>query len=76
VVRQYLSAQERERVRDLVHSAGARATSDAPVAHLSLEPAAGHGSPPRFQVVLTSWPGARRRVLAECGAHGPPVVWR
>jgi hypothetical protein len=76
IVRQYLSPEERQRVRDLLHSAGARATAQAPLAHLHLEPARGHRSPPRFQVVLTTWPGARRRVLAECEAHGPPVVWR
>jgi hypothetical protein len=76
IVRQYLSPQERQRVRDLLHSAGTRATDRSPLAHLYLEPAAGHGSPPRFEVVLTTWPGGRRRVLGECEAHGPPVVWR
>ena len=75
IVRQYLSPQERKRVRDLLHVAGAGATAQAPLAHLYVEPAAESG-PPRFEVVLTTWPGARRRVLAECSAHGPPVVWR
>jgi hypothetical protein len=76
VVRQYLSAAERDRLRDLLDAAGSRATAGAPLAHLYLEPAAGRGAPPQFQVVLTTWPGGRRRVLAECQAHGPPVVWR
>ena len=76
IVRQYLSPEERQRVRDLLHEAGVHATREAPLAHLYLEPASGHSSPPSFQVVLTTWPGARRRVLAECEAHGPPVVWR
>jgi hypothetical protein len=76
VVRQYLPPEERQRVRDLLHAAGTGATAEAPLAHLYLEPAGGHGDPPEFQVVLTTWPGAAARVLAECQAHGPPVVWR
>jgi len=73
VVRQYLSPHERQRVDHLLQQAGARATPGAPLAHLCLE---GHGEPPHFEVVLTTWPGGRRRVLAECEPHGPPVVWR
>ena len=75
LVRQYLSAEERGRVGVLLQDAGHRATAQAPVAHLHLEPVPGHAHPPTFQVVLTSWPGGRRRVLADCGAHGPPIVW-
>ena len=72
-VRQYLAPEERQRVDRLLQEAGARATSRAPLAHLCLEPSSGR---PRYQVVLTSWPDGRRRVLAECDPHGPPVVWR
>ena len=74
IVRQYLSPEERHRVDQLLREAGAAATARAPLVHLTLEPVG--GDQPRFEVALTSWPGAQRRVLAECGAHGPPVLWR
>src|SRR5207248_425262 len=38
VVLQYLSDDERPRVHDLIQAAGARATDDAPLAWLRLEP--------------------------------------
>jgi hypothetical protein len=76
IVRQYLSPEERGRVGSLLQDAGHRATARAPLAHLHLEPVPGRADPPAFQVVLTSWPGGHRRVLAECGPHGPPIVWR
>lgn len=72
VVRQYLAPQERQAVSDLLDAAGARATADAPLAHLWLEPESGF----RFQVGLTTWPGGRTAVVADCEGHGPPVVWR
>ena len=71
VVRQYLAPQERADVSDLLEAAGARATTDAPLAHLWLEP-----DRDRFAVGLTTWPGGRTAVLADCEGHGPPVVWR
>jgi len=70
VVRQYLSPGERERVHAAVE-AGRRATREAPVAHLALEP---DGAV--LRLALTTWPGGEHRVLADCEAHGPPVVWR
>ncbi len=72
VVWQYLSGSERSAVSALLVDAGQRASAEAPVAHLRLEPD-GEGA---FGVVLTSWPGGQERVLARCAAHGPPVVWR
>lgn len=76
VVRQYLSGPQRSAVQQVLAAAGARASAEAPLAHLSLEPErVGQGSS-RFLVELTSWPGGQRRVLAECLGHGPPVSWR
>jgi len=72
VVRQYLTPQERVRVTELLAAAGARATAEAPLAHLWLEPEDGF----RFRVGLTTWPGGRTAVVADCEGHGPPVVWR
>ena len=75
VVRQYLDQDERDRVDNLLGQAGERASRQAPLAHLWLEPErTSNGF--RFQLGLTTWPGGRRRVLADCQGHGPPVVWR
>ena len=75
VVWQYLAADEREAVTALLGEAGARATPEAPLARLSLEPDKVGDDRFRFQVTLTSWPGGVRTVLAEAQGHGPPVVW-
>ena len=74
VVWQYLTPGERERVRRLLEAAGRRATRDAPVAHLALEPDDEVGG--GFTLAFTLWPDGERRVLADCHGHGPPVVWR
>jgi hypothetical protein len=75
VVRQYLEPDERSAVRRLLDEAGARATPDAPLAHLTLEPEKVGDGKFRFLVELTTWPGGERSLLAECKGHGPPVVW-
>jgi hypothetical protein len=74
VVRQYLAPQERTVLDELLRDAAARASAAAPLAHLWLEPARGRGF--RFELGLTTWPGRRTAVLADCQGHGPPVVWR
>jgi hypothetical protein len=76
VVRQYLPAAERERVGALLEQAGARATADAPLAHLWLEPERVGSGEFAFRLGLTTWPGGRTTVLADAQGHGPPVVWR
>jgi hypothetical protein len=75
VVRQYLAPEERAEVDALVASAGERATTDAPLVRLSLEPEKKAQSTFRFLVELTAWPGGESRLLAECLGHGPPVSW-
>lgn len=74
LVRQYLSPDERAEVDELLRSAGRRATSDAPLAHLTLEPDRREPGY-RFPVVLTTWPGGETRELQQAQGHGPPVVW-
>jgi hypothetical protein len=74
VVWQYLPPSERTRITAAVEGAGARATADAPVAHLWLEPEhVEHGG---FVLRLQTWPGGEQRLLADAQGHGPPVVWR
>lgn len=75
IVRQYLAPQERERVEALLCRAGDRASSQAPLAHLSLEPERVADGSFDFRLRLTTWPGGRKRLLAACEGHGPPVRW-
>lgn len=75
VVRQYLGDGERAALERILAAAATRASEDAPLFRLSLEPEqVAHGSF-RFLVELSSWPGSPHRVLAECLGHGPPVSW-
>ena len=76
VVRQYLTPTERDALGAVLQQAGERATAQAPLAQLSLEPERFTTGEFRFSLVLNTWPGGRTRVLAEAQGHGPPVVWR
>ena len=68
----YLSEDERERVSATINAAGARASADAPLAWLCLEPL-GAIQP---DVRLTQWPGGAEKVLGQADAHGRYVRWR
>ena len=71
VVLPYLTEENREKLRRLIEDAGTRASTDAPLAWLSMEPA---GDPPdRADVHLTLWPGGERRLIAHAGFHGRDV---
>ncbi|MBI2709630.1 MAG: DUF2332 domain-containing protein [Actinobacteria bacterium] len=81
VVLQYLDEPERARLRNTIVDAGHRATADAPLAWLTMEPAGDHA-----EVHLTVWParagrrpgagsGGEGRLLATSAYHGPPVRW-
>ncbi|HEX3823867.1 MAG TPA: DUF2332 domain-containing protein [Mycobacteriales bacterium] len=75
VFQQYLSADQYAVLMAAVHRIGDAATPDAPFAYLTLEPEPAATSP-AVPVVLTTWPGARRRVLGYAAtAHGLPVTW-
>ena len=71
VVIQYLSKEGRQRTADVIEEAGRRATDDAPLAWLRMEPTRERD----FAVEITTWPGGDHRVLGRCGGHGPPVRW-
>jgi hypothetical protein len=68
IVSQYLSDEERASFFGQVEAAGARASADAPLAWLRMEPA-----DDRANVDLTVWPGGEERRLARVGYHGSPV---
>ncbi len=70
IVLQYLSASDRRAMVAALEAAGARATADAPLGWLRMEPG-GEQAEPR----LTVWPGGTSEVLARSAYHGPPVHW-
>jgi len=67
---QYLDRSSRERALEAIADAGARATADAPVAWLRMEPGG-----EQAEVRLTVWPGGAERLVAATGFHGRPVRW-
>jgi hypothetical protein len=68
VVMPYLSEEARADVRRIIEEAGARASAEAPLAWLSMEPAA-EGP----DIHLTMWPGGERRLIAQASFHGEDV---
>ncbi|CAN5479268.1 MAG: DUF2332 domain-containing protein [Acidimicrobiia bacterium] len=69
-VTQYLSAEERHQVLAVMRAAGTRATREAPVAWLRMEPA--HRN---FELTLSVWPQDLHLTLADVEAHGRWVAW-
>jgi len=70
IVLQYLSRPDRRRFLELLERAGSRASHDAPLAWLRMEPGGD-----RAEIRLTTWPGAVPRRLGTSRYHGPPVAW-
>jgi hypothetical protein len=68
IVMQYLAEEEREAFEAAIQGAGGRATAEAPLAWLRMEPAGDHAD-----VRLTTWPGGEERHIARSGYHGTPV---
>jgi hypothetical protein len=68
IVSQYLSDEERGAFQDSIQAAGERATREAPLAWLRMEPGG-----ERADVHLTTWPGGETRNIARVGYHGTPV---
>jgi hypothetical protein len=71
IVWQYLSADRRARVQHAIERAGSKATDDAPVAWLRMEP--GRDPTKSAEVRVIRWPGRLERVVARTGYHGRPV---
>jgi hypothetical protein len=70
VVDEYLPEDARRAFHATLDEAGSRATAEAPLAWLRLEPTTElrhHG------LRLVTWPGRSERLLAVCGAHGSDV---
>jgi hypothetical protein len=74
---QYPPRETQKALRTMIEAAGARASADAPLAWLRLEPEALLGGPRdsvRFLVDLTTWPGGDHRVLAVTDGHARAVT--
>ena len=72
IVMQYMNKAKRAAVAQAIADAGNRATSEAPVAWVRMEPGWVEG---RADVTVTTWPGGNERLLALTGFHGVPVEW-
>jgi hypothetical protein len=73
IVWQYMDDAEQAAVVAALESAGARATTESPLAWLRMEP-----SPEDMKVVevrLTTWPRGEERLVATSGYHGTAVRW-
>jgi hypothetical protein len=68
VVMPYLAEEHRQNLQRLIEDAGSRASADAPLAWLSMEPGADQA-----EVHLTIWPSGERRLIAKSGFHGRDV---
>jgi hypothetical protein len=64
-VQQFFSGITAARARRAFEDAGARASAEAPLAHLRFEPRTGGAS-----LTLTTWPGGTERELARSTPHG------
>jgi hypothetical protein len=65
---QYVPDKEWTAFMETLNRAGARASREAPLAWLRMEPAG-----PWADVRLTTWPGGVEHHLASAGYHGSPV---
>jgi hypothetical protein len=72
IVWQYLRAEAQARITKAIMRRGAAAAVEAPLAWLRLEPEPGAARP---GLRLTSWPGARERLLGLGDYHGRRVTW-
>jgi hypothetical protein len=68
LVMQYLAKDARARFQQAVERAGEKATPDAPLAWLRMEPGGAEAD-----VRLTLWPGGEDEQIATAGYHGRPV---
>jgi hypothetical protein len=72
IVWQYFSKETAARAKAALNAAGERASSDAPLAWLSLEQYAPDQAP---ELRLTLWPGGERETLARAHPHGTWIEW-
>lgn len=77
VMWQYVPAAERAVLLAHLEEAGAAASGDAPLAHVTFEPRRpAPGQPHELVVATRTWPDGHEMVLGSAPAHGMPVAWR
>ncbi|MEU9872728.1 DUF2332 domain-containing protein [Actinomadura sp. NPDC048021] len=74
-MRAYMSRDEAARVDRSIERAGAAATPEAPVAHLSFEGRDASRLDVLHVVTLRLWPGGEPVILGEGPSHGLPTTW-
>jgi hypothetical protein len=67
---QYMPVDDQRRIAAAIEEAGGRATTDAPLAWLRMEPGG-----EQCEVRLRSWPGGEEWLLATTGYHGLGTRW-
>ncbi len=72
VAAQYFPTATAQTLRLALQAAGARATPDAPLAHLAMEADGGSGA----ALTLTLWPGGQVIPLGRADFHGRWVTWQ
>ena len=70
IVIQYFDEASRDRFAAALVDAGRRATRDAPLSWLRMEPGG-----EQAELRLTTWPGGEERLVATTGFHGRDVRW-
>lgn len=73
IVWQYFAPATAAAARRAIDDAGARATTNAPLAWLAFEHRRSDAPP---ELTLTTWPGGVRRSLARAHPHGNWIEWR
>jgi hypothetical protein len=69
---QYFPPETQARCRAALEAAGARATAEAPLAHVGMEADGTKGS---AALTATLWPGGATRELARVDFHGRWIAW-
>ena len=72
IVWQYMDGTEQAAVTAAIEAAGARATGDAPLAWLRMEPSEDQKT---VEIRLRTWPDGADRLIATSGYHGTAVRW-
>jgi hypothetical protein len=70
---QYMPEATKSAIENSMLAAGTKATADAPIAWLRMEPLAPKAR--HATLSLTSWPGGETRQLADCDYHGRWITW-
>ncbi|MFC2969261.1 DUF2332 domain-containing protein [Acidimangrovimonas pyrenivorans] len=72
IAAQYFPAETRARLAAALQAAGARATPEAPLAHLAME---ADEATPGAGLTLQTWPGGRTHALGRVDFHGRWLRW-